>query len=126
MSAVLRDQDGAFPPRSLHRELWHFIIDVPIGVTGAVGTIVCPTPDVSVTRAATGSYTFTYPACIKAYFIIEVESADASPNILEVQITAKSATAGTGSFKTLDAAAADADPESGAHVVIHVFGETVA
>ncbi len=105
------------------QDVGEWVIDVPIGATGAVGTTVGPS-GVTIARTDVGLYTIVYPPMPTAYFFFSMESADATPVVFYAIITAKDTTAGTASFTTCDDEGVAADPESGAHVVIRCVGRS--
>ena len=114
-----------FPHRGFRdtQDVGEWVIDVPIGATGAVGTTVGPS-GVTIARSNTGLYTIVYPPMATAYFFFTFESADSSPTVFKAVLTAKDTTAGTAGFTTFDDAATAADPEDGSHVIIRCVGRS--
>jgi hypothetical protein len=97
---------------------------VAIGGTGAVGAITgCP--GFSYTRTGTGAYTMVFPACVDALILPSFISA-AGPTIFDITVTAMSATAGTATFQTRNAAGAATDPASGDILGFVVFSKLSA
>lgn len=117
----------AYPLRDASREITTFRMLVPIGATGAVGTVVKNNPGLSITRAAQGDYDVVHPACARAWYTVKMRTADATPTVEacgQVDHASVNPTAGTFSFYTLDFAGAAANPESGSAIEIIIECET--
>ncbi len=115
----------AFPQRDATREIVTFRMFVPIGATGAVGTVVKNNPGLCITRANTGDYDVVHPPCVRAWYELRLLTADASPTVdtAQVDVTSIAPTAGTFSFYTCLSGTA-ANPESGSAIEIIIECET--
>ena len=116
--ANLANQGG--PLRCLNPHTFVAIMDITIGASGAISATDAPF-GFSITQSTTGRYALVYPPCIKAVIITTVENPDVSVPATKGVVTAKSATVGTATISTLDDAAAEANPESAAHLIITLF-----
>lgn len=111
----------AVPMKTPRAEKWMICVDCPIGATGAVGTLDGDTLDFTVTRDSQGTYSITYPPCVKAW--VQVVAVSASPTIISTVCTARSATAGTATFETHNEAAAATDPANGDTLQFIIVGQ---
>lgn len=124
MSTILAD-GYKFPVRSLQRENIIACFSIPITAsTGVVGTVDAPDPGITCVRSGAGTYALTYPACQKVRFAFNFEDTG-TQTVFVAAVTAKSATAGTATFKTLNAslAAADTGAASALTVTVILIGE---
>lgn len=87
-------------------------LEINIGATGAVGSQIFGPPGVTLTRTGTGTYTIVYPAAL-GMAIIPYIAKSAAPTVFDVSVTAKSATAGTATIVTANAAGTATDPANG-------------
>lgn len=90
---------------------------VPIGATGAVGTLVKDAP-IDVTRDSTGTYSITYPKSADCEVRVGIMSA--AGTVVTANPTACDGTAGTATFVTRNAAGSATDPASGDVLLIFV------
>lgn len=112
-------------PNAGVRDTVVFTIEVPIGASGAVGTIVAPWPSVTVTKNGTGTYDFVVPPCTRLNVTASVLSADATPTILAAVPLARSASAGTFTLATLATIAGGAaDGQNGDTILVQCIAET--
>ena len=83
---------------------------VPIGATGAVGTLVKDAP-IDVTRDSTGVYSITFPkaadACVRVAIVSPLST------VIHASVTATDGQAGTASFTTSPTGGTATDPASG-------------
>lgn len=84
---------------------------LPIGATGAPGTISGGGAGWSFTRSSAGTYTFTFPKVVDTAIQIALESP--AGTVKYHVLTAISATNGTGGFITYNTAGTATDPASG-------------
>jgi len=87
-------------------------LEINIGATGAVGSQIFGPPGVTLTRTGTGTYTLVYPAAL-GVAIVPYIAKSAAPTVFDVSVTAKSATAGTATIVTANAAGTATDPANG-------------
>lgn len=114
-----------YPLRAGKRDVVVYAIQIPIGASGAVGTVDAPWPSVTVAKTADGKYDVVVPACTRLTVAPGIVSADATPAILGVVITDVAATSGTFKIQTLATIAGGAaEPESGTVINLIVHAET--
>jgi len=87
-------------------------LEINIGATGAVGSQIFGPPGVTLTRTGTGTYTLVYPAAL-GVAIVPYIAKSAAPTVFDASVTAKSATAGTATIVTANAAGTATDPANG-------------
>lgn len=124
MTAVLGDT-SPYPVHTLNRELYLWCASIPITAsTGVVGTVDATDAAITCSRASAGTYSLAYPQCPKIRFVFQFEDTG-TQTVFLASVTAKSATAGTATFKTLNAsmAAADTGASSALTVTVMAFGE---
>lgn len=97
---------------------WHFDPDrcdfafnLPIGATGAPGTIE-GTPGFTFTRTGAGTYTGTFPKAVSIYFAAP-SVISAAGTVIDATFTALSAANGTFALTTRNAAGTATDPANG-------------
>ena len=91
---------------------WIFgMVSLPIGATGAPGTTT-GLPGFTFTRSTNGTYTVVCPSGVDAV-IFPFVRLSAALTVIDCVVTAQSATAGTFTVKSLNAAGAATDPASG-------------
>lgn len=91
---------------------WTWARDVVTFGSTAIASQDADHPDIAFTRSDVGTFTVTYPYCYEAdIYVSNLKSA--AITVLGAAITAQSATAGTATIKTFDAAGAAADPATG-------------
>ena len=92
---------------------------LPIGASGAPGTLQSGGAGWAFTRTGAGTYTFTFPKAVDAVFNIQIESN--AGTVIDVTLSTISASAGTGGMVTRNAAGAATDPASGDVLHFQVF-----
>lgn len=115
----------AFPLKDASKEIVTFRMYVPIGATGAVGTVVKNNPGLSISRANTGDYDVVHPPCVRAWYEIRLLTADASPTVDTAQVDVASINPGAGTFSFYTCLSGTAaNPESGSAIEIKIECET--
>lgn len=110
---------AAFPLTVANHEKCIGSATFTIGVAGAIDATDASDAKIAGDDFASGLCNFTYPACQKVRFMLSVLS-DGTVN--GVVLTASDSTAGTAVIKTVDAGSAT-EPESGAVIMVRIFGE---
>jgi hypothetical protein len=100
-------------------------LELNIGATGAVGSQVFGPPGVTFTRSSAGTYTLVYPAALGVALIPYI-AVSAAGTVIDATVTAKSATAGTATIVTRNAAGAATDPANGDIVGLLFFAKASA
>lgn len=117
MSANLLDAP-AYPVSGASRERWICSGTFTIGAAGAIDTSVVDDAQMAGDDFGSGVCNLTYPACTKARIQASLKS---DGTVQEIVITALTPTSGTAVVKTTKAGVAT-EPESGAVIMIRIFG----
>lgn len=122
MPRAIRDLNRRFI-MGTEPELTLMTASVAIGAAGAVDSTIAgyrvPT-DLVVTNAGAGLFTVVFPPSPNAVFTVGIE-VSAAGTVIDAGATAKSATAGTASFTTRNAAGAATNPASGDLIWIVIY-----
>jgi len=108
----------AFPLTGANKERFICSATFTIGASGAISTTVTDDAKMAGDDFGSGVCNLTYPACSTVRFMCGLKS---DGTVQEVVITAASSTAGTAVVKTTKAGVAT-EPESGAIIMVRVFG----
>lgn len=111
-----------WPVRAAQLEAIEFFMFVPIGATGAVGTVrksAGQAPELGISRSSTGTYALTYPAGKDVFIDAQLLAADATPTAASIITTAESPTAGTATLVAVNGTAA-AEIESGSTLKLRI------
>lgn len=103
--------DNQFPQQNVNAERVAFALNLPIGASGAPGTIA-GAPGFTFTRTGAGTYTGTMPKVVDIYFNA-INCISAAGTVIDGTFTAVSASAGTFAFTTRNAAGTATDPANG-------------
>lgn len=125
MTATAADIGQQYDAKSAKRDRIRMFCKIPIGATGAVGTLTKDDPDITVTRSATGTYDVTFPKGQD----IHVNVSWKSTTLIGWRLNAYDATAGTFTVKTLAESAgtiAVTDPGNGDDLFLEIWAATRA
>jgi hypothetical protein len=123
MAQALRDTSNK-PVFGTELDLTIVTSSVAIGAAGAVDSTIAGyrvAPGVTMTNTGAGTFSLVYPIAPNATILVFVESS-AAGTVIDATLTAKSATAGTASITTRNAAGAATNPASGDLIGIIIFG----
>jgi len=100
-----------YPTKAARRDLVELDLVIPIGATGAVGTLDKDDPAVGCTRTTTGVYALTFPKSPGGRIFIQLFSPLGT--VVSAPLIAMDFAAGTASFNTETDAGTPADPANG-------------
>lgn len=110
---------SSFPRRTVGREWLDVYVIIPIGATGAVGTLQSEHPDITITRTGVGAYSVVAPVALNYFIDFMLVQADATPTSNTFGVTALAPTSGTFSFVCYTNLTA-AELESGSTLVLRI------
>lgn len=110
---------AAYPLTNANKEKYIGSATFTITAAGAIDSTSADDAKIAGDTFASGVCALTFPACSRARILIGVVS---DGTVTGGVLTAFSPTAGTATIKTTDGGAA-AEPESGAKIMVRIFGE---
>ena len=120
MTAVAADI-ADYPFKAARREGSFISMLVPIGATGAVGTLDVDDPGMSISRASQGVYNVVFPTCPAGRIHVSIVKSAARTIISAFGASTPSFTAGTWQFHCVDAAGAATDPANGDILLVELI-----